>query len=106
MMFKDHCDECQKILGNPWECVHKWLDEFAIKYFPMTWHRAFRHHKAGVEEIRKMWGDEAAKAAEIHIRMDFPESVSGFREIPTREDIERKYRIKVVDMDIINNPKI
>ncbi|MDI6839264.1 MAG: hypothetical protein QMD71_00140 [bacterium] len=35
-----------------------------------TRHRKFRHHKEGIEQVRKMWGDEAAKAAEIHIRTD------------------------------------
>jgi hypothetical protein len=45
-------------------------------------HRSFRHNVNGVEEVRKKWGDEAAKAAEIHIKRDFP----GLDRIPTGED--------------------
>lgn len=29
-----------------------------------------RHHVKGIEEIRKMWGDEAANAAKIYILVD------------------------------------
>ena len=33
-------------------------------------HRDIRHNEKGVEKVRLMWGDEAAKAAEIHILAD------------------------------------
>jgi len=33
-------------------------------------HRAYRHNRRGVEEVRRKWGDRAAKAAEIHIKRD------------------------------------
>lgn len=29
-----------------------------------------RHHRQGIEEVRRLWGDRAALAAEIHIRQD------------------------------------
>jgi hypothetical protein len=67
--FKVHCEDCVKELGKPYEEVHKWLDEFVEAYGGMS-HRRARHHKKGVEEVRAMWGDEAAKAAEIHILRD------------------------------------
>jgi len=67
--IQQHCRECKKEMGTPWMKVHEWLDEFA-KEQGAPKHRRMRHHKEGVEEVRDMWGDEAAKAAEIHIRRD------------------------------------
>jgi hypothetical protein len=67
-------------LGAPFKKVHGWLDELA-KGNILT-HRAFRHHREGVEEIRAKWGNRAAMAAEIHIRQDF-----GF--VPTRAQAEK-----------------
>lgn len=72
MKLEDHCEECEEILGKPFREVHLWLDEFAKNY---PWqekykHRKFRHHKEGVEEARKLFGDEGAKAAELHIMSD------------------------------------
>ena len=67
--YKEHCADCKAELGNDWSVVHRWLDEL-YKYFGEK-HRSFRHHRGGVEVVRKKWGDEAAKAAEIHIRKDF-----------------------------------
>ena len=72
--FEQHCNECVEKLGKPYEEVHKWLDEFMnADFLPLlkkTRHRQFRHHQAGMEEIRKLFGDDAVKAAEIHIRAD------------------------------------
>lgn len=72
MKLEDHCKECEEILGKPFREVHLWLDEFAKKYSPHEKykHRKFRHHKEGVEEARKLFGYEGAKAAELHIRSD------------------------------------
>jgi hypothetical protein len=33
-------------------------------------HRDYRHNQKGVEEVRRRWGDKAAKAVEIHLRRD------------------------------------
>jgi DNA-binding GntR family transcriptional regulator len=33
-------------------------------------HRRVRHHLAGIEEVRKRWGDEAAAAARLHVISD------------------------------------
>ena len=71
--YKEHCADCVKELGEEFSIVHRWLDEFAA-----TWgdnHRQLRHHKIGVEQVRRMWGDRAALAAEIHIKKDFFGSV-------------------------------
>jgi len=66
--FDEHCEDCIRELGKPYPEVHIWLDEFFKKLGPK--HRDVRHHTGGVEEVRKAWGDEAAKAAQIHIRKD------------------------------------
>jgi len=70
--YREHCADCQRELGKAYEVVHRWLDEFAFsKGMFRPQHRSMRHHSDGVEEVRKMWGDEAARAAEIHISKDF-----------------------------------
>ena len=63
-----HCADCKAILGDDFWYVHRWLDEF----YPIVKdaHRKIRHHIDGVEEARRKWGDEAAKAATIHIEKD------------------------------------
>ena len=68
--FEEHCAACLKELGEPFEQVHLWLDEFSGKPGIGSRHRRFRHHKQGIEEVRAMWGDPAAQAAINHIRMD------------------------------------
>ena len=67
--FKTHCNDCKIALGKDYAVVHRWLDALWPKLGPK--HRSARHHDVGVEQVRQMWGDEAAKAAEIHIRKDF-----------------------------------
>jgi len=84
MTRKEHNKECLEKLGNDWNRVHKWLDEKARDYYPFLSHRQIRHHTDGVEFIRHQWGDEAAKAAELHI-------ISDEGKVPTREEIEKKY---------------
>ena len=68
--FEEHCLKCQQILGESFPEVHLWLDEYFGKPPYGTRHRYLRHHRHGVEEIRKKWDDRAAKAAEIHICQD------------------------------------
>ena len=69
--YKEHCAECKQKLGNDWSVVHRWLDAFFAKLGYNEKHREIRHHKKGIEEVRKLWGDDAAQAAEIHIARDF-----------------------------------
>ncbi|HZM05951.1 MAG TPA: hypothetical protein VFC44_23360 [Candidatus Saccharimonadales bacterium] len=68
--FQEHCAETVVALGEPFEQVHLWLDEFAGKPPHGMRHRKLRHHRAGVEEVRKLWGDQAAEAARLHIIAD------------------------------------
>ena len=88
MHWKEHVADCERILGKGWDVVHRWLDDYAGNYWPSKMHRALRHHKEGVEEVRKKWGDEAAKAAEIHIRVDL-----GCDKIPTEEEVNKLYAV-------------
>lgn len=72
---KYHCKESLTTFGEEFDHVHKWLDGEACVIFEGTAyldmnHRWKRHHKEGVEEVRKMWGDEAALAAVQHIITD------------------------------------
>jgi hypothetical protein len=84
MKREEHCRECRKKMGDDWEKVHIWLDETAGAYFPWCGHRQIRHHTKGVEEVRRMWGDEAATAAEMHIISD-----EGY--VPTKLEIRERY---------------
>jgi len=66
--LQQHCADCRRELGEPFEHVHEWLD--ALYKTLGTKHRSARHHAGGIEQVRKMWGDRAARAAEIHILRD------------------------------------
>lgn len=69
MTFIDtHCQDCIKELGEPFEHVHKWIDGVEPPYD--TKKPDPRHHRGGVEYIRRSWGDKAARAAELHILRD------------------------------------
>ena len=68
-----HCNDCEKILGKKYKYVHEWLDEYAKKYNPyiyLEYHRQFRHHEKGVEEVKKKWGHYSCMAAKLHIIRD------------------------------------
>lgn len=70
MKYKDHCEESIRLFGKPFEEVHAWLDEFSAFTKASIFHRRYRHHLAGIEEVRSMWGDAAAEAARQHIISD------------------------------------
>ena len=78
--IETHCGDCLNMpeLGETFEFVHRWLDGIEPPYD--TTRPDPRHHMGGIEQVRKMWGDKAAKAAEIHILRD-----TGGR-IPTEEE--------------------
>ena len=63
--LSQHCQDCEKKLGKPFREIHRWLDAFASPkrgYLNLN-HRRYRHHIDGIEEVRKIYGDEAAEAA-------------------------------------------
>lgn len=88
--FEQHSEDCQRELGARFEHVHEWLDELQDEYGPV--HRVFRHHTKGIEMIRARWGDDAARAAEIHIRRD----CNG--ELLTPDDFRNFYGIKTEEI--------
>lgn len=75
----EHCADCRRELGEPFDHVHEWLDAlFKVLHQKhpsppcgtTPWQASARHHAGGVEKVRKMWGARAARAAEIHIMRD------------------------------------
>jgi hypothetical protein len=78
--LSQHNDDCSKFLGESFENVNRWMDEYFAQYGPL--HRRFRHHREGVEQARELFGERGALAAAIHIIRDC-------RHIPRKEDYER-----------------
>jgi len=70
MKFEEHCAESVVLFGEPFEHIHRWLDEFAGKKPYGMKHRRLRHHFAGVREVERLWGPAAARAAKQHIISD------------------------------------
>lgn len=66
--FIDHCNECNTKLGKAYPEVHRWMDEFFSTL--SVYHRRKRHHLAGVKECGELFGPDAEKAAELHLKAD------------------------------------
>lgn len=64
----EHIQDTLEKLGKSFEHVHEFLDQHHADHGGK--HRFKLHHKDGVEMVRDKWGDEAALAAECHIRLD------------------------------------
>ena len=89
--FEQHCAEAMQTYGKPYAEVHLWLDEFAGKQPYGMRHRKKRHHLAGIEDARNLWGNEAAEAARQHIITDL--KLEGWREsdpFPKDEDHHKR----------------
>ncbi len=68
-----HVDDCMRLLGAPFEKVHRWLDQYAKQYKPqiyLEYHRKFLHHRKGVERCEELFGPLGKRAAMIHIIRD------------------------------------
>jgi len=68
--FEEHCRETAEKYLKPFEHVHLWLDEFAGKPPYGMKHRRVRHHQAGVNEVHRLFGADAAHVAKEHILAD------------------------------------
>ena len=77
MRCQEHCDESSRLFGKPFKQVHLWLDKFFSTPLGAR-HRRKRHHLAGIEEVRRRWGDQAAEVAKRHIISDLTQE--GWRE--------------------------
>jgi hypothetical protein len=76
--FEKHCEESIRLFGQPFEKVHRWLDQFqGTPKYGMR-HRRVRHHEAGIREAIKLFGDKAGQVARQHIVSDLKEE--GWRE--------------------------
>ena len=85
--FEQHCLQAMQAFGKPYGEVHHWLDEFAGQPPYGMRHSKLRHHLAGIEQVRNLWGNEAAEAASQHIITDL--EMEGWREFnpfPKDED--------------------
>ena len=92
MNFEDHCEESERLFGNRFEEVHKWLDEFAGTPEYGMRHRKMRHHHDGINQVIKLFGEEAGKAAKQHILSDL--KLEGWSETdPFPKD--REYYVKI-----------
>jgi len=78
---EEHLFIDQKHLGKTFNEVHEWLDFYYRTKGGL--HRGERHHREAVEEVRQMWGDEAAKSAELHITLDMGH-------VPTKEQWQKR----------------
>ncbi|GAB6088775.1 DUF6915 family protein [Spirochaeta dissipatitropha] len=68
--FEYHCQESQRLFGNPYPEVHRWLDEFAGQAPYGMRHRFLRHHEEGIRQAAEQFGLEAAAVARQHIISD------------------------------------
>ncbi len=68
MRFEEHCRRAVELTGRPHEEVHRWLDELFATMGPG--HRFVRHNQKGVDHVRRVFGEEAARAARQHILDD------------------------------------
>ena len=73
MVLELHEKESFLIFGRAWTEVHLWLDEFAGTAEYGMRHRRKRHHKAGIREAERLFGEEGALAARLHIMSDLKE---------------------------------
>lgn len=71
--FEDHCQESIRLFGDPYEEVHRWLDEFQGTERYRMRHRRVRHHEAGIREAVKLFGEQAGAVTRQHIISDLKE---------------------------------
>lgn len=67
---EEHCKESIRLFGKPFTEVHLWLDALAESPDCGMRHRMKRHHLAGLEQVRRIFDEEAVKAARQHIIAD------------------------------------
>lgn len=69
-----HARDCFYILGKEYLVVHKFLDQY-VGVFPVEtyggFHRMFLHNMNGIYLCKHLYGNQAEKAAKIHIVRDW-----------------------------------
>ena len=87
--FEKHCEESIRLFGQPFEEVHRWLDQFqGTPEYGMR-HRRVRHHEAGIQGAIRIFGEKAGLVARQHIISDLKEE--GWTEIDPFPKDERDY---------------
>lgn len=69
-----HEKDCLILLKSKHSKVHEFLDQFVSRYPPTKYaeyHRSFLHNSYGVKIIRGTFGEEAYKAALVHLYRDW-----------------------------------
>lgn len=82
--LEQHKGDCVRWLGSECEQVNRWMDEYFAIHGAS--HRKFRHHKDGIEDAKRLFGDIGAAAALIHVLRDC-------RHVPSAQD----YAAGIVD---------
>lgn len=85
MKLEAHCQHSIELFGEPFPEIHLWLDEYFSTMGAR--HRRKRHHLAGIEEVRQIWGDRGAEVARQHIIDDLKQEgwVEGRDRLPATE---------------------
>jgi hypothetical protein len=71
--IKTHIEDCEAVLGESFEDIHRWMDWYAKKWKPfiyLEYHRQFRHNDKAVQYVKEKWGHYACQAAKLHIIRD------------------------------------
>jgi len=102
--IEQHCYDCLEILGKEFKEVHEWLDEF---FFPEggscnVFHRKFRHHQEGLNEIKTLFGKDAVVAGVIHILRDCPGIAKDIEDYVNGDFTQWKYYGKLRDKELEN----
>lgn len=93
MRFEEHCKRSLREFGRAYIFVHRWLDiyrgkkgfdekgeEYNYNGMLEALHREQRHHKEGIEECVKLFGEDVRKIAEQHIKDDFDGKIPNKRD--------------------------
>jgi hypothetical protein len=78
MKFEEHLAESIEKFGVAMPELHQWLDEFAGKPGIGMKHRRYRHHLEGLNEVRRIFGQDAVAPARRHLISDL--KMEGWKE--------------------------
>ena len=87
--IKTHIEDCETVLGEGFEHVHRWMDNYAKRWKPhiyLEYHRQFRHNAKGVEWVKEKWGHYSCQAAKLHLIRDNEMYLSVYPIQALRED--------------------
>ena len=71
--LEDHCAESAEVVGESYNELHKWLDEFAGSEGYGFKHRRKRHHERGIQQAIELFGEKAGDVTRQHIITDLKE---------------------------------